>query len=254
MRMLQICLLVGCVACASTEPATDTAPATTDPTPPEPTFEPATAEVVTLETRDDVTLEADLYVGQPGYPAFVLLHMTPEGPWSRADWPSDFIDRLTGHGWSVIAIDRRGAGASGGVAADAFGEPGKYDVEAAVGALVDAGVGAIALIGASNGTTAMVDYAIWAPSEGLPEIAAMGFMTGGTYTENQNPMSAAPAVPAIFTYSTAEKDWSVDQQPLDPGGWAFEEYPGGDHGTLMFDAKPGVKGDLEAFFAETFGS
>ena len=42
------------------------------------------------------------------------------------------------------------------------------------------------MIGASNGTTAMIDYMAWAQSEptAVP-VAAMGFMTGGTYTEAQ---------------------------------------------------------------------
>jgi hypothetical protein len=73
-------------------------------------------------------------------------------------------------------------------------------------------------------------------------------MTGGTYTETNTSMTEVPTVPAVFTFSTEERAWSVDQQPLDPGTWSFLEYPDGDHGTRMFDAAPEVSDDLVAFF------
>jgi pimeloyl-ACP methyl ester carboxylesterase len=212
---------------------------------------PEGASTVQLTTRDDVTLVADLYpASTTERPGVVLLHMTPRGPWNRTDWPTDFIEKLHAHDWAVIAVDRRGAGDSGGEADDAFeGEKGKYDVEACVLKLNENSLGALAVIGASNGTTSMIDYAVWAGGEGLPEVAAMGFMTGGTYTENQTGISDVPKVPAIFTYSTEERDWSVAQQPLDPGTWSFREYPDGAHGTQMFEAKPEVADHLDAFFA-----
>ena len=207
-------------------------------------------EVLTITTEDGVALEADRYAGVAGQPGFILLHMIPPSN-TRADWPAGFINRLTCHGWSVIAIDRRGSGGSDGTPQDSYnGELGKYDAAAAAQALTDIGANGVVLIGASNGTTTALDYAVAATSEGWPEVRALGFMTGGTYTENQHPMTSAPDVPAVFTYSTAEAAWSEAQQPLDPGTWSFLEYTDGDHGTRMFDAKPKVKGDLEAFFLE----
>lgn len=204
--------------------------------------------VITVETRDGVTLEADFWAGEPGAPGFVLLHMIPPSN-TRTTWPRWFEKDLVREGYSVIAVDRRGAGGSEGVAVEAYEGPnGKYDVEACVLHLQGEGAGALAILGASNGTTSMLDYAAWAPGEGIPEAAALGFMTGGTYTENNTPMTEAPAVPAVFTYSTAEQGWSVDQQPLDPGTWSFLEYPEGAHGTQMFDAAPEVGPDLIAFF------
>ena len=74
-------------------------------------------------------------------------------------------------------------------------------------------------------------------------------MTGGTYTENNSPMASLPKVPAVFTYSTDERDWSEAQRALDPGSWSFHEYPDGAHGTGMFEAVPAVTDDLAAFFA-----
>lgn len=234
------------VACSS--PTPDATPAPT----PTPTPAPATApaETTTLTTRDGVDLVGDLYPGGDGEPGIVLLHMTPAGPWTRQDWPQSFIGKLRAHGWWVIAIDRRGAGESGGVAQDAFDGPaGKFDVEVAVTALAQRGAGNVALIGASNGTTSALDYALWAGSEGLQEPVALGFMTGGAYTENQNDLTGL-TIPAVFTYSTAEAAWSVEQQAGAPASWSFLEYPSGDHGTHMFTAAPEVEDDLDAFLLD----
>lgn len=235
-------MIVLLAACTPTPEATPTATPTPEPS--------GARETLTLPTRDGVDLVGDLYPGDAGAAGIVLLHMTPAGPWNRQDWPATFIDALRGHGWWVVALDRRGAGDSQGVAQDAFtGPAGRYDVEAAVKLLEERGAGAPALIGASNGTTSALDYTLWAESEGLPEPVALGFMTGGTYTENQNELPALD-LPVVFTYSTAERAWSVDQQAGAPASWSFLEYPDGDHGTLMFEAKPEVAADLESFLAE----
>jgi len=240
---------------------TSTAPApqpTPSPTPtPTPTPQPTTdwveptGGVITLTTRDGVDLEAD-YVpaSTAGAPGVCLLHMIPPSN-DRSNWPDDFIDALAAEGWAVIALDRRGAGGSEGVAMEAYEGPnGKYDVEACATRLHEDGYGALAILGASNGTTSMLDYAVWAGGESLPEPVALGYLTGGVYTESQNEVADAPPVPAIFTYSTAERVWSVAQQTHDPGSWAFHEYPGGDHGTRMFDAAPEVSDDLVGFLQD----
>ncbi len=130
------------------------------------------------------------------------------------------------------------------------GPNGTYDALACVEALTGRGYRKIAMIGASNGTTTVIDYAMWAldQQDGIP-VSAMGFMTGGDDTELQTAMEDVPAVPAIFTYSTAERGWSVQQQGLHDEVWVFEEYANGDHGTRMFEARPEVTDDLVAFFA-----
>jgi len=231
---------------------TPTPSPTPTPTPsPQPTTEwmQPTGGVVTLTTRDGVDLEAD-YVpaDSAGAPGFCLFHMIPPGN-DRTNWPTAFVEALADEGWAVLVVDRRGAGNSGGVAIEAYEGPnGKYDVEACAKKLEADGYGPLAVIGASNGTTSMLDYAVWAGGEALPVPVALGYMTGGAYTEVQNDMASAPDVPAIFTYSTAEAAWSVDQQVHDPGNWVFEEYPLGDHGTRMFDAAPAVSEDLIDFF------
>ncbi len=247
-------LLFVALACSGTDP--DGAPTPTETgTETDTPFTSPPSQVITVETRDGVTLEADLYPTDiAGGPAFVLLHMIPPGN-DRTTWPTSFIDDLVAQRWAVVAVDRRGAGGSEGDPVDAYeGDTGRYDVEAVVLDLRDRGYVDIAIIGASNGTTSLLDYTAWAGDEGLPVPVALGFMTGGEYTENQNPMSALPPLPTVFTYSTAERAWSVAQQPLDPGSWSFLEYDGGDHGTRMFDAKPKVGRDLVDFFVDILGA
>ncbi len=226
----------------------------TDPTnPTDPTVPWAIPEsgVITVETRDGVTLEADYYPSETeGAPGVVLLHMIPPSN-DRTNWPESFITSLTDEGWSVLNLDRRGAGGSDGVAFDAYtGPDGKKDVEAAVLKLQADGYGDLVLLGASNGTTSVVDYTVWAPGQGLPEPVALGLMTGGDYTENQNAMEDLPEVPTVFTYSTLEADWSVAQQPIDPGSWSFLEYGPGGHGTIMFTIAPEVADDLVDFLVD----
>ncbi len=246
LRTLLSTTLIGALAgCTAGDPKDSADTADTDDGPP-----PGEIETVTLTTRDDVALVADVVSGEAGAPGVVLLHMTPVGGWNRTDWPNAFLTELNDRGWWVLALDRRGAGDSEGVPEEAFeGETGRYDVEAAVLELESRGIGDLAVIGASNGTTSALDYADWAPGEGLKTPAALGFMTGGAYTENQTQMEALATLqtPAVFTYSTAERGWSVDQQPLDPGGWSFLEYEDGAHGTQMFDAAPEVTADIGSF-------
>lgn len=221
---------------------------------PEPTFVPTAAGPPTEEvqrtvftTRDDVDLVGDVYAGTAGAPAVVLLHMTPVGGATRVDWPVSFIEQLTAEGYWVVALDRRGAGESEGVAVEAFeGDAGRYDAEAVTTWLATAGAGDFAILGASNGTTTALDYAVWAASEGLPEPVALGFLTGGSYTENQTSMDEL-GIASVFTYSTAERAWSVDQMDGAPTSWEFLEYADGAHGTRMFDAEPTVGAALAEF-------
>jgi len=200
-----------------------------------------------LQTRDGVKLEADIYAVSGATSGVVLLHMIPPH-WERSSWPAPFIDALADKGWAVCVIDRRGAGKSEGDPKEAYeGDKGRYDVEACVKRLGTDGVTTLAVIGASNGTTSALDYAAWSATEdALPVPAALGFMTGGAYTTAQTPLEAAAEIPALFTYSTAERKWSAEAEGGAPG-WVHKEYAGGEHGTKMFEAKPEVLGDLVTF-------
>jgi len=240
MRCLLFCALVACGSdeTGATDPGSD--------------WGAPEGGVVSLSTEDGVSLEADYYpVDSEGAPGVILVHMIPPNA-TRADWPSGFIRQLGEAGMAVIAIDRRGAGGSGGNPVDAYeGELGKWDVRAAVDRLQADGYGEFAVVGASNGTTSTIDYAVWADAHGEPTPAAVGFLTGGTYTENQNAMSAVPELPAFFAYSTAEAAWSNNQKGSQ-SGWDFFEYPNGDHGTRLFTSgdKAQFRDDLLAWLDE----
>lgn len=213
----------------------------------------ALAGTETLTTRDGVALTADVHLGEVGAPGVVLLHMIPPH-FDRSSWPADFVKQLTDAGYAVCIPDRRGAGASKGVAEEAYeGEKGRYDVEACVKRLQARGLGKLAVIGASNGTTSMIDYAHWAPSEKLPVPVWMGFMTGGAYTENNTAITDVKGIDALVLFSTEERAWSVERaaQP----GWTAIEYPKGAHGTKLFGAVPeAVRRDLMAGLAGALGS
>lgn len=214
------------------------------------------AGAVELTTTDGVTLVADYHPTEAGSPAVVLLHMIPPS-WDRSSWPSGFIDALTAEGWTVLNVDRRGAGDSEGAPRAAYqGETAKWDADAAVAWLSSHGHGPIGIIGASNGTTTALDYAVYAAAtEGAPAPAWLAFLTGGDYTEAQNPVENAVTVPILYAYSTAERAWSVDQQTHDTGAWAFHEYAEGDHGTKLFDTAHAeeLTGHLLAFGRAGFG-
>lgn len=203
-------------------------------------WQPPGAGVVTLTTRDGVDLEADYTpASAQGRPGVVLLHMIPPNN-DRTNWPDDFIAALTAMDWAVLNLDRRGAGGSEGSPTDAYeGEAGRYDVEAAFSRLAADGYGAVGVMGASNGTTSMIDHAAWAAAEGLPRPVVLAFLTGGTYTENQTSMDLVVDLPAVFAVQSSENAWTEEQRDRDPGTWSFHEYLGAGHGTQMLDSDYG---------------
>lgn len=202
-------------------------------------------EVVHLDTEDGLRLEADWYAG--GSRGVLLLHMTPV-KYDRTSWPGDFIRGLLDDGASVLVPDRRGAGGSEGEAEDAFeGPDGVLDARAAVDFLVANGVEDLSIVGASNGTTTTLDYAVTAAAEGDPVPDAIVLMSPGSYTENQHAFADLEHDRVMFTYPPEERDWPEAQRALDPGTWRFCEYEGGAHGTFLFEAAPVVAEDLRAW-------
>ena len=219
------------------------------PLDPNPGAPSATAGRVELLTRDDVLIVGDSFPASvPGRPGVVLVHMTPRGPWVRSDWPDSFVEALVAEDIAVIRIDRRGAGESGGVAEEAYtGETGRYDVEAAVLHLADMGLGTLAVVGASNGSTSALDYAVWAGSAGLPEVDAIAMMSPGAYTENQTSLTDISDLPVLFQYPSTEAEWPGTQQLLERDAWTFTEYAGSAHGTQLFAEGPAPSADLVSF-------
>lgn len=173
----------------------------------------------------------------PTAPAVLLLHMIPPH-YDRSSYPQRVRQRLHDQGWAVLNVDRRGAGDTPGVPEDAYiGPGGLQDVSASVNFLVSAAGRChadptrVALVAASNGTTAAWDYHV-GHDPSLPGPRAMIFMSPGSYTENQHPVSAAGAPPILWLYPTTEP-WSrtFAGQSSD---WEFIER-GDQHGTGMFD-------------------
>ena len=221
-----------------------------DPDPADPADLPCDADeaVVELVTEDDVTLAADYQpAATQNRGAVVLLHMIPPSN-DRTGYPARVRDAIQALDLSVLNVDRRGAGDSGGSAIDAYeGDGGRLDVEAAVRFLLDDAVPcavdseAIALVGASNGTTSVMDYTAEHAAD-LPDPASLTWMSPGSYTENQNAISdhrgTLEALPMLWLFPTTEpySNGFIDDRGDD---WEFVER-GDQHGTRMFDG-----GDLE---------
>lgn len=213
-------------------------------------YTPPPVEVISLTTEDGVSLAADWYDNAAGSTGLLLLHMIPPS-WDRTSWPPDFIESLVDDGFAVLALDRRGAGASGGNAVDAYeGDLGVNDAYAAVDYMVAGGHDRVVVIGASNGTTTLLDYATGAGAAGRPDPDALIFMSGGTYTENNSRLRASTGANLLFIYPSSEAAWNEEQRLNDPGTWSFAEYADGAHGTRMFDAVPTVRDDMRTFLRE----
>jgi pimeloyl-ACP methyl ester carboxylesterase len=232
-------MLLVLLACAAPEKGGDDTAATPEGEVP--------VEVVHLTTEDGVTLEGDFYAADPGDPGVLLLHMSPLSGYDRTVWPGDFIGGLREDGFAVLAIDRRGAGASEGDPAEAAAEAGVYDARAAVDLLLDRAVGDVSIVGASSGTTTTLDYTVTAPDAGYPDPAALVFMSGGSYTEAQHGMEELTAPRLMLTWPETEAAWNEAQRPLDPGTWRFEQYPGDLHAALILPVEPRVGEDIRGW-------
>ena len=214
----------------------------------------AATSVVSLTTSDGVRLEADLATtGSANGPAAVLLHMIPPSN-DRANYPGAVVEALVARGITVLNLDRRGAGQSEGNPRDAYlGSGGALDVRAAVAFLTSLPCAVdparVTLVGASNGSASVVDYAVSAGEGERP--AAMVFLTGGSYTEAQTRFAShrarLDATPTLFVYSRVERAWSAGLQSGAPERWVFREYDPGAHGTGMFVPQPGVVGVIADF-------
>ncbi len=236
-------LLLACtgVAAAPTSDAVDSAPATCDPA----AF-PA-VEVVKLTTADGITLEADWYTAREGDAAVILLHMIPP-TWDRTSWDAAFILALRSACRSVLVIDRRGAGGSGGTAADAYtGDLGVNDARAAVDYVRSRKADGFTLVGASNGTTTALDYATTAVEAGYAAPLSMVFWSPGQYTETNHRMNKLDLARLMLVYPDSEAAWPEAKRARDPGTWTFLPYVGNKHGTMAFGTASDPSAAIVAF-------
>lgn len=224
---------------------------------------------VRLLTEDGVELKAVHYSsGVPGAKAVVLLHMIPPR-FDLNNYSAPFIEELRARGLDVINVNRRGAKGSDGNAEDAYDGPsGWLDALAGVHFLLDSPCKndpeGIAMIGASNGSTTMIDYNIRAhhsPNKRQPQARAMVFLSGGPYTENQHKISkelaSLSSIPAFFAYPKAEAEWNLEIQSLSErekvACWSFQEYGEEAHGTFMFDSNPEIIPEIGSFLERKLG-
>lgn len=211
--------------------------------------------VVTFTTDDGLMLEGDLYLsGQPDGASAVLLHMIPPSN-DRSNYPRAFIDALVQRCITVLNVDRRGAGGSEGVATDAYlGPNGSLDAKGAIEFLLALPSSPdplrTAVVGASNGTTTLLDFTVFSQVARIVETpAAVVLLSGGTYTENQNTIADTmlSEVPAFFAYPSSERAWNEALQPGAPAVWSFREFSPGAHGTNLFGANPESIAEVASF-------
>lgn len=255
--LLALLVLAACRQAALRPPPPDLATSPPDARPAPDTGDPLCRRVgrqtVRLTTDDGVTLEADLHrTAEIGGPVALLVHEIPPR-YDRKRYPARFIDALLLRGVSVLNLDRRGAGGSGGVAREAYrGPKGWLDVKAARDFLASypckLDAARLVCVGASNGTTSCLDYAARA------ELSALVLLTGGRYTEAQHPLSTARALPALLVTSAAEAAWSRARAGKGaPPSWKLLEYRGpgrAGHGTGIFRARPESIEQVADFIAE----
>lgn len=214
------------------------------------------AQVVSFTTDDGLMLEADHYPVATGSPAAVLLHMIPPSN-TRANYPRSFIEALYCRGITVLNVDRRGAGGSEGDAVDAYeGPDGVLDAKGAVEWLLAGELAPdetrIGVVGASNGTTTLLDFTVFAEmARTVEEPRGVVLLSGGGYTTNQNEISDSAIGPnALFVYPSGEAAWNESVAASAPTTWRFEEISPGAHGTGLFTAAPETEALVADYLAE----
>jgi alpha-beta hydrolase superfamily lysophospholipase len=198
--------------------------------------------VVTFGTRDGVDLVADYRpADEPNKGAVVLFHMAPPDN-DRSGWPEVLRRGLADIGISVLNVDRRGAGDSGGNAPDATrGIMARLDMEAATDFLTAGRRCAVdstqvVLVGAGNGTTSVMDYTVAHEPE-LLHPSGLVWMSPGTYTESNNRVldnrEILEPLPILWLYPTDEP---YSDQWIAGAGDDWEFHADGEApGTRMFD-------------------
>jgi pimeloyl-ACP methyl ester carboxylesterase len=108
----------------------------------------------------------------------------------------------------------------------------------------------IVVVGASNGTTSALDFAV--TTEG-PKPRALVFLSPGQYTEAQytiaDQRAALEPIPILFAYPGAEAAYSNAIAAAAPATWQFIEYAEGSHGTGLLQT-PRVVEDIVGFLAQ----
>jgi pimeloyl-ACP methyl ester carboxylesterase len=197
-------------------------------------------EEVTLTTEDGVKIAATYYPG--GERGVILLHMLGR---NRGDY-AELAQELNARGFSVIAIDLRGHGASEGNW-QSF-SPREFnamvlDVKAAKDYLISRGVkpGRIGIVGASIGANIALRYAAEDGEIKTVVLLSPGLNYRGIATEEaaaqyQRSAFFAASEEDAYAYSSTEQLYALAK-----GEKVFERLRNAGHGTLMLSASPELK-------------
>ncbi|MCA9565492.1 MAG: hypothetical protein KC561_18470, partial [Myxococcales bacterium] len=94
----------------------------------------------------------------------------------------------------------------------------------------------LVLLGASNGTTSVLDYTV-GHDEQLPDAKALALVSPGSYTENQHEIADyGPTLEelSILWVFPDNEPWSLQFEEEAPENWDFVELEDGRHGTNNF--------------------
>ena len=212
-------------------------------------------QVVTFETTDGVTIEADYYPpqvkGEEKAPVAILIHMWPA---DRSSW-KPLVPHLQKAGFAVLAYDIRGNGGSTKPADKNLGKRYKdgdsehfnnawKDAEAAKKWLADqdrCDTTRIALVGASIGCSISLDFG--SRDEAVKAIVCLSPGTNYFGVDSKAHIKACDER-AILLMSP-EGEYAAVKKLIKASGKQAKgkEYPGGNerHGTHMFSADYGKK-------------
>jgi dienelactone hydrolase len=236
-------------------PTSTSAPTSTLTATPAPALTPTpwslVEDGVSVQAVDGVQLVGTFYAPQeppPPWPGVILLHMVYG---SRHDW-QEFTARLTDAGYSVLALDMRGHGDSGGsLEWDKFKDDllrvweyftSRPDVDEGRSGVVGASIGAnmSLLLGASQ-----------------PEAAAVVLLSPGldyygvTTADALQTYGQRPLLIVASQEDSYSAESSRQLEELAGGEARLEMYRGGAHGTVMFDREPGLA-DLIVDWLDTY--
>lgn len=180
----------------TTIPATLIEPtATSLPTPVPPTSTPDVPfEEVNFTTEDGISIAATLFGN--GQPAILLLHMGKAKATGndQQDW-HPFARTLAEQGFSALAVDFRGRGASGG---EFVNDPVVLDARAALDFLRQRGYNDYICMGAGLGGTTCMVLALTDPPQGLVILSSS--MSAGLTNQVTEAELASLKMPKLFLY------------------------------------------------------
>ena len=206
------------------------------------------AVALELTTRDDVCLAADHYENPQAQSGVLLVH--PKGE-SAADWTSGIVEALS-VGCAVVAIDRRGSGASGeNPSTVSDDDADRYDVEAGAQALNAAGHGFLFVLGVGESTAAVLDYGVWATGQaGLPAPDGVLLFGATPATETRSSFAALAGAftPAMVYTHTSDPsvtpEWVDNIERVAPLDWVVGKNAASSAGARLPEA------EIEAFLTD----